>query len=57
MPWLSSGRFLAYPNVQICIALKRILVHDKIFDKFRDAMVKYTKTLKMGEGNCCKYDL
>lgn len=26
-------------------------MHEKIFDQFRDAMVKYTKTLKMGEGN------
>ena len=43
---------LAFLNSgQICIALKRIFVHEKIIDKFRDAMVEFTKTLKMGEGN------
>ncbi|KAH7346225.1 putative aldehyde dehydrogenase [Rhexocercosporidium sp. MPI-PUGE-AT-0058] len=36
---------------QICIAIKRIYVHEKIIDEFRDAMVRYTKTLKLGEGN------
>ena len=36
---------------QICIALKRIFVHEKIFDEFRDAMVKATEQLKVGEGN------
>ena len=43
---------LAFLNSgQICIALKRIIVQDTIIDKFRDAMVEFTKTLKMGEGN------
>jgi hypothetical protein len=27
------------------------LSHEKIFDKFHDAMVKYTKTLRIGEGD------
>jgi len=36
---------------QICIAIKRIYVHEKIIDQFRDAIVKHTKTLKLGEGN------
>ena len=36
--------------VQICLALKRIFVHEKIFDSFRDKMVEFTKTLKVGEG-------
>ena len=36
---------------QICIALKRILVHEKIFDDFKVAIVEATKQLKMGEGN------
>lgn len=36
---------------QICLALKRIFVHEKIFEDFKAAMVKATKTLKMGEGN------
>ncbi|KAK5098231.1 hypothetical protein LTS08_006364 [Lithohypha guttulata] len=43
---------LAFLNSgQICIALKRIFVHEKIFDEFRDAMVEATNNLKMGEGN------
>jgi len=36
---------------QICIALKRIYVQDTIYDKFRDAMVKFiTATHKVGNG-------
>jgi acyl-CoA reductase-like NAD-dependent aldehyde dehydrogenase len=35
---------------QICIALKRIYIHEDIYDEFRDAMVAYTKTLKVGDG-------
>lgn len=35
---------------QICVAVKRIYVHESIYDKFRDAMVKHTKTLKVGDG-------
>ncbi|ETN42322.1 uncharacterized protein HMPREF1541_01476 [Cyphellophora europaea CBS 101466] len=43
---------LAFLNSgQICLALKRIFVQEGIYDKFRDAMVRYTQTLKMGEGN------
>lgn len=36
---------------QICIAIKRIFVHESIHEKFRDAMVKATASLKIGEGN------
>jgi acyl-CoA reductase-like NAD-dependent aldehyde dehydrogenase len=43
---------LAFLNSgQICLALKRVYVHENIFEKFRDAMVEFTKTLKVGEGN------
>ncbi|EXJ59878.1 NAD-dependent aldehyde dehydrogenase [Cladophialophora yegresii CBS 114405] len=42
---------LAFLNSgQICLALKRIFVHEKIYEQFRDKMVEYTKTLKVGEG-------
>ncbi|KAF7560280.1 hypothetical protein G7046_g3861 [Stylonectria norvegica] len=36
---------------QLCLAIKRIYVHEKIYEPFRDALVKYTKSLKYGEGN------
>ena len=43
---------LAFLNSgQICLALKRIFVHEAIYDDFKDAMVRHTKTLKTGEGN------
>ncbi len=38
-------------DFQICLAIKRILVHEKIIDEFRNALVKHTKLLKVGEGN------
>ncbi|KAH9212341.1 aldehyde dehydrogenase [Leptodontidium sp. 2 PMI_412] len=42
---------LAFMNSgQICLALKRIYIHSSIYPAFRDAMVAYTKTLKVGEG-------
>ena len=42
---------LAFLNSgQICLALKRIYIHESIYDEFRDAMVQYTKTLKVGDG-------
>ncbi|KAH8669117.1 putative aldehyde dehydrogenase [Xylariales sp. PMI_506] len=36
---------------QICLAIKRIYVHESIHEQFRDAMVKYVQTLKIGEGH------
>jgi len=42
---------LAFLNSgQICLALKRIYIHESIYNEFRDAMVAYTKTLKVGDG-------
>jgi len=42
---------LAFLNSgQICLALKRIYIHEDIFEEFRDAMVEYTKTLRVGDG-------
>jgi acyl-CoA reductase-like NAD-dependent aldehyde dehydrogenase len=35
---------------QICLALKRVFVHEKIYEAFRDKMVEATKALKLGEG-------
>ncbi|CAM1508816.1 Fc.00g025550.m01.CDS01 [Cosmosporella sp. VM-42] len=36
---------------QICLAIKRVYVHEHIYDDFRDAMVTYAESLKVGEGN------
>ncbi|KIW75688.1 hypothetical protein Z517_10430 [Fonsecaea pedrosoi CBS 271.37] len=42
---------LAFLNSgQICLAIKRIYVHEDIHDQFRDAMVAFTKQLKVGDG-------
>ncbi|KAI1335836.1 aldehyde dehydrogenase-like protein [Xylariaceae sp. FL0016] len=36
---------------QICMLVKRVYVHEKIYDKFRDAMVDFTKEhIKTGNG-------
>lgn len=35
---------------QICIAIKRVYVHESIFIKFRDAMIARVKAMKIGDG-------
>jgi len=35
---------------QICVAAKRVYVHDAIYDAFRDAMIAYAKGVKIGDG-------
>lgn len=35
---------------QICLAIKRIYVHEDIYEPFLKAMVEFTKTLKVGDG-------
>ncbi|SPO06539.1 probable NAD-dependent aldehyde dehydrogenases [Cephalotrichum gorgonifer] len=43
MAFLNSG--------QICMLVKRVYVHESIYDKFRDAIVEFTKTVvKTGDG-------
>ncbi|KAJ9614295.1 hypothetical protein H2200_002431 [Cladophialophora chaetospira] len=43
---------LAFLNSgQICLAIKRIYVHESIYDDFRQAIVDFTRTLKIGDGN------
>lgn len=40
----------AYLNAgQVCIAVKRIILHEKIADQFTDCLVSFTKKLKMGD--------
>ena len=42
---------LAFLNSgQICMLIKRLFVHEKIYDQFRDALVEFTKTVKTGDG-------
>ena len=42
---------LAFLNSgQICMLVKRLYVHEAIYDKFRDAMVKIAQTMKTGDG-------
>lgn len=42
---------LAFLNSgQICMLVKRLYVHEKIYDQFRDAMVKFAETIKTGDG-------
>ncbi|KAK5941872.1 hypothetical protein PMZ80_005823 [Knufia obscura] len=42
---------LAFLNSgQICLAIKRIYVHEDIYEPFLKAMVDFTKTLKVGDG-------
>lgn len=37
-------------NGQLCIAAKRIYVHERIYDRFALAMVDYARTIKVGDG-------
>lgn len=42
---------LAFLNSgQICLAIKRIYVHEDIYEPFLKAMVEHTKTIKVGDG-------
>ncbi|RMJ08843.1 hypothetical protein BHE90_000643 [Fusarium euwallaceae] len=44
--------FYAFLNSgQICLNLKRIYVHESIYDEFRDAMVKHVKAYALGDGS------
>ncbi|KAH6611303.1 aldehyde dehydrogenase [Trichoderma cornu-damae] len=36
---------------QVCLNLKRIYVHESIYDQFRDAMVKHIKAYTLGDGS------
>ncbi|EKV06654.1 Aldehyde dehydrogenase, putative [Penicillium digitatum] len=35
---------------QICMMIKRLYVHEKIYDEFLDKLVKFVKNLKVGDG-------
>ncbi len=38
-----------YQSGQSCIGVQRILIHEKIYDRFKKLLVKSTKALKMGD--------
>jgi acyl-CoA reductase-like NAD-dependent aldehyde dehydrogenase len=38
-----------YQSGQSCIGVQRILIHEAVYDDFRDMLVAKTKTLKMGD--------
>ncbi|KAI0512939.1 aldehyde dehydrogenase [Xylaria bambusicola] len=47
---VNSVAFLSFVHSgQICMAIKRIYVHEKIYDQFLAEMVKQVKTFKMGD--------
>lgn len=35
---------------QICVAIKRIYIHEKIYSLVRDEIVAYARTIKVGNG-------
>ncbi|RAH51018.1 aldehyde dehydrogenase family protein, partial [Aspergillus brunneoviolaceus CBS 621.78] len=35
---------------QICMTIKRLYVHEKIYDQFRDKLVRFVRALKVGDG-------
>ncbi|PVH70035.1 aldehyde dehydrogenase [Cadophora sp. DSE1049] len=39
-----------YNSGQTCVAIKRIYVHESIYEEFREALVAHTRTLKVGAG-------
>jgi acyl-CoA reductase-like NAD-dependent aldehyde dehydrogenase len=49
LPKIATLAFL--DSGQICQLAKRIYVHEKIYDQFRDGMVEFTKNnIKAGDG-------
>ncbi|KAL9047020.1 MAG: hypothetical protein Q9214_000294 [Letrouitia sp. 1 TL-2023] len=48
MPKIAILSFLC--SSQICMMIKRLYVHEAIYDKFLAALVEQTKTLKVGNG-------
>lgn len=36
---------------QVCLCLKRIYIHESIYEEFRDALIQHVKTLKVGDGS------
>ena len=52
IPAVAEGLFWgAFSNSgQVCVAAKRIYVHEDIYDAFREAFIDYAGTIKIGDG-------
>ncbi|KAI9718146.1 MAG: hypothetical protein M1828_006844 [Chrysothrix sp. TS-e1954] len=48
-PQVAMGAF--FNSGQVCVATKRIYIHEKIYKPFLEAMVNFTKTIKVGNSN------
>ncbi|KAI9869177.1 MAG: hypothetical protein M1830_005466 [Pleopsidium flavum] len=48
-PEVAMGAF--FNSGQVCVASKRIYIHQDIYEPFLKAMVNFTKSLKVGQGN------
>ncbi len=38
-----------YQSGQSCVSVQRIIIHDKVYDRFREMLVEKTRNLKMGD--------
>jgi acyl-CoA reductase-like NAD-dependent aldehyde dehydrogenase len=36
-------------NGEYCMGMKRIYIHENIYDQLRDELVEYAKTIKVGD--------
>lgn len=48
-PEVAMGAF--FNSGQVCVATKRIYVHEKIYRPFVNAMIKFTQTIKVGSSD------
>jgi len=48
-PEVAMGAF--FNSGQVCVATKRIYIHESIYKPFVEAMVNFTKTLKVGSSD------
>ncbi|PWY92192.1 aldehyde dehydrogenase [Aspergillus heteromorphus CBS 117.55] len=48
VPQVATLSFLV--SAQVCMMIKRLYVHEKIYDKFLEALVAFTRNLKVGDG-------
>ncbi|OOF94500.1 hypothetical protein ASPCADRAFT_507465 [Aspergillus carbonarius ITEM 5010] len=48
VPQIATLSFLV--SAQVCMMIKRLYIHESIYDKFLSAFINFTKTLKTGNG-------